>query len=106
MAILEEPIKEVLKLKNYIDGDWIESESDQIVDIVNPATQKIIAKVPMSTPNEVNAAIKSAKESFSEWRRTPPLARVRCMYRLKELFEENFEQLSSCLLYTSPSPRD
>jgi malonate-semialdehyde dehydrogenase (acetylating)/methylmalonate-semialdehyde dehydrogenase len=94
MAILEEPIKEVLKLKNYIDGEWVESESGEILDIVNPATQSVIAKVPMSTPDEVNGAVEAAKEAFPEWRRTTPLARARCMFRLKELLEETFEQLS------------
>jgi len=90
MAILEEPIKEVMKLQNYIDGEWVESESDQILDVVNPTTQKTLAKVPMSTSDEVNAA----KEAFPEWRKTTPLARVRCLFRLKELLEENFEPLS------------
>jgi len=94
MAILEEPIKEVLELKNYINGEWVESKSDHILDIVNPATQKTIAKVPMSTRDEVNAAIKAAREAFPDWRRTTPLARVRCLFRLKELLEENFEELS------------
>jgi len=94
MAILEEPIREVIKLQNYIDGEWIESESDQILDVLNPATQKLLAKVPMSTRDEVNAAVKAAKEAFPEWRQTPPLARVRCLFRLKELLEESFEQLS------------
>ena len=48
----------------------------------------------MSTTDEVNAAVAAAKEAFPEWRRTTPLARVRCLFRLKELLEENFEQLS------------
>jgi len=94
MALLDEPIQEVLKLRNYVDGEWLESESDQVLDIVNPATQKAIAKVPMSTSNEVNAAVAAAKEAFPDWRRTPPLSRVRCLFRLKELMEENFEELS------------
>jgi malonate-semialdehyde dehydrogenase (acetylating)/methylmalonate-semialdehyde dehydrogenase len=94
MAVLEEPLKEVVKLKNYINGEWVESKSDKILDIVNPATQKVISRVPMSTPDEVNEAIKAAREAFPEWRRTTPLTRVRCLFRLKELFEENFEQLS------------
>jgi len=62
MALLEEPIKEILKLKNYINGEWVESESDQVLDIINPATQKTIAKVPMSTRDEVNTAIEAARE--------------------------------------------
>jgi len=65
MALLEEPIKkEVLKFRNYINGEWVESESDQILDIINPAIQKTIAKVPMSTKDEVNTAVKAAKEAF------------------------------------------
>lgn len=94
MAILEEPIKGVLKFKNYIDGEWVESKSDRILDIVNPATCKIIAKAPMSTGEEVDTAVRAAREAFPEWRRTTPLARARYLFRLKELLEEHFEELS------------
>lgn len=93
MAILEEPIKETLILKNYIGGEWVESEGE-FIDVVNPATCKVLAKVPVSTRDEINAAVEAAKEAFPEWRRTPPLARVRCLFRLKELMEERFEELS------------
>jgi len=94
MAILEEPIKEELRLKNFINGEWVESESGETWNVVNPATQRILGKVPMSTEAEVNAAINAAQEAFPEWRRTPPLARVRCLFRLKELLEKHFEELS------------
>jgi malonate-semialdehyde dehydrogenase (acetylating)/methylmalonate-semialdehyde dehydrogenase len=93
MAILEEPIKEVLELKNYVDGEWVESEGET-KDVVNPATGKTIATVPISTKEEIDAAVEAAKEAFPEWRRTPPLARARCLFRLKELMEQNFEELS------------
>ena len=94
MAVLEEPIKEELELENYIDGEWVKSESKEALNVVNPATQKVLARVPMSTAGEVNRAIEAAKEAFPEWRQTTPLARVRCLFRLKELLEENFEELS------------
>ncbi len=93
MTILEEPIKEVLTLRNYIGGEWVESEGE-LVDVVNPATCKVIAKVPISTRDEIDAAVEAAKEVFPEWRRTPPLARVRCLFRLKNLLEEHFEEVS------------
>ena len=70
MALLEEPINEVIELNNYIDGEWVKSKSDQILDIINPATQKTIAKVPMSTRDEVNAAVQAAQEAFPDWRST------------------------------------
>jgi malonate-semialdehyde dehydrogenase (acetylating)/methylmalonate-semialdehyde dehydrogenase len=94
MSILNEPIKEVLELKNYINGKWVKSASGKTLDVKNPATQQTIAKVPMSTKDEVNAAIAVAKEAFPEWRRTPPLVRARAFFRLKELLEEHFEELS------------
>ncbi len=93
MAILKEPIKETLHLENFIDGEWVKSEGET-KDVVNPATGKVIAKVPISTQAEFDEAVEAAKEAFPDWRRTPPLARVRCLFRLKELMEENFEELS------------
>jgi len=91
MVILEEPIKKVKTLKNYINGEWAESRSERILDVVNPATCKVIGRVPISTPEEVDKAVKAAKEAFPNWRRTTPLARARFLFRLKELLEENFE---------------
>ena len=93
MAILEEPIKEAKKLKNYINGEWVESKGET-KDVVNPATGRIIAKVPISTSDDIKAAVQASQEAFPDWRRTTPLARSRCLFRLKELLEENFEEIS------------
>ena len=93
MAILEEPIEKVLTLRNYVGEQWVESEGE-LVEVVNPANCKVIARVPVSTKDEIDAAVEAAKAVFPDWRRTPPLARVRCLFRLKELMEEHFEELS------------
>jgi len=93
MAILEEPIKEILEVKNYINGKWVKSKGE-IQEIINPATCKSIGKVWISTKEEIDSAIAAAKAAFQEWRRTTPLARSRILFRLKELLEEKFEELS------------
>jgi len=93
MAVLEEAVKEILLVKNYVGGEWVDSRGETR-DVINPANGKKIAEVPLSTGDELDAAVKAAKEAFQEWRTTPPVARVRCLYRLRELLEENFEQLS------------
>jgi malonate-semialdehyde dehydrogenase (acetylating)/methylmalonate-semialdehyde dehydrogenase len=93
LALLEEPLKEAVPLRNYINGVWMDSHGE-LVDVVNPATGKTIGKVPSSTADELKLAVDAAKEAFPEWRRTPPLARVRCLFRLKELMEEHFEEIS------------
>ena len=93
MTVLEEPITGVPLVKNFIGGEWVESKGE-IIDVVNPAKMEVVAKVPISTREEIDAAVKAAHEAFPDWRRTTPLARVRCLFRLKELMEENFEELS------------
>ncbi|MFO7742666.1 MAG: CoA-acylating methylmalonate-semialdehyde dehydrogenase [Anaerolineae bacterium] len=93
MTILEEPIKEPMQFKNYIDGEWVDSEGE-LQDIVNPATGKVIGQVPISTADELDEAVEAARETFPMWREVPPLARARTMIRLKQLLEENFEEVS------------
>ena len=93
MALLEEPIKGIPLVKNFIGGEWVESKGE-IKDVVNPATVKTIARVPISTKDEMAAAVEAAKEAFWDWRTTPSVARARCLFRLKELLEEHFEELS------------
>jgi len=93
MTVLEEPIKGVPLVKNFIGGEWVESKGE-IKDVVNPATYQTIAKVPISTRDEIDAAVKAAQEAYPDWRTTTPLARARCLFRLKELLEENFEEVS------------
>ncbi|MBN1190473.1 MAG: CoA-acylating methylmalonate-semialdehyde dehydrogenase [Dehalococcoidales bacterium] len=93
MAILEEPIKGVKNVKNYINGEWVDSKGEY-VDVVNPANMKVIGKCPISTKNEFDSAVQAAKEAYPDWRRTTPLARTRMLFRLKQLMEENFEEIS------------
>jgi malonate-semialdehyde dehydrogenase (acetylating)/methylmalonate-semialdehyde dehydrogenase len=81
-------------LQNFIDGDWVHSQSDETLEIHNPATGEVIAKVPLSTATEVEAAIDAAHAAFDDWRETPPYARARYFFRLKELMEERFEDIA------------
>ncbi len=71
MAVLEEPVKGVRLIKNFINGEWLESKGETH-DVVNPANCQIIARAPDSTKDEVNAAVQAAKEVFPSWRTTPP----------------------------------
>ncbi|UCH36870.1 MAG: aldehyde dehydrogenase family protein, partial [Candidatus Bathyarchaeota archaeon] len=94
MSILEEPITKVLHLSNYVDGEWVASKSNKWKPVINPATMRQIAEVPLSTESEVDRAVDAASKAFPRWRRTTPLARSRYFFRLKELLEANFEELS------------
>ncbi|MGD9320733.1 MAG: aldehyde dehydrogenase family protein, partial [Desulfobacteraceae bacterium] len=85
-------------MKNYINGEWMNSESSTMGDVWCPATGEKIAEVPYSTAAELNRAVEAAKAAYPEWRHTPPLTRSRYLFRLKELFEEYFEDIARVLV--------
>jgi len=84
----------VKKTKNYINGEWVASKSDRIIEVTNPATGEVLAEEVLSTPEEASAAVEAAQEAFREWRETPPYTRARYMFRLKEAMEERFEEIA------------
>lgn len=94
MSVLEEPIKEVRTLQNYINGEWVKAKTKETWDVINPATMTVLAQVPISGAEDIADAVKAAKEAFPRWRRTPPVTRARYMFRLKMAMEEHFEELA------------
>ena len=81
-------------LHNYIDGSWINSGASQVLEVRNPATDEVLAKVPLSPAEEVDLAAKAAAAAFPAWRRTPAPARIQYLFKLKDLMEQHFEELS------------
>ncbi|MEW5759464.1 MAG: CoA-acylating methylmalonate-semialdehyde dehydrogenase [Candidatus Thermoplasmatota archaeon] len=86
------------KLKNYINGNWVDSKTKNFLPVRNPATAKVIGEVPLSTKDEVYMAVRAAKEAFNDWRETSPLSRARYFFDLKNIFEENFEELARVIV--------
>jgi malonate-semialdehyde dehydrogenase (acetylating)/methylmalonate-semialdehyde dehydrogenase len=84
-------------MKNYINGEWVESNSTTMGDVWNPAQGEKIAQVAYGTSEDVDKAVKAAKDAYWDWRTTPPLTRARYLFRLKDAFEENFEEIARVL---------
>ncbi|MEM0343540.1 MAG: aldehyde dehydrogenase family protein, partial [Thermoplasmata archaeon] len=94
MALLP-PVKEDYgKVKNFINGEWVDSHTDKWLDVRDPATTKVIGKVPLSTVEETTAAIEAAQEAWWAWRETPPVSRARLMFNLKAIMEREFENIA------------
>ena len=84
-------------VKMLLDGQFIESKSSEWHDVVNPATQEILAQVPFATDDEINAAIGSAKAAYKSWRNTPIAARARIMLKLQALVREHMTRIAHTL---------
>lgn len=85
---------EVKKLKNYINGEWVESTSRQTETVVNPATGEVIAQVPLSTKVEVDLAVQAASEAFQSWSQTPVPKRARILFTYQQLLVKHWEELA------------
>ncbi|WP_421384768.1 CoA-acylating methylmalonate-semialdehyde dehydrogenase [Bacillus salacetis] len=95
MSVIKE---EVAVLKNYIDGEWVESLSSQTLEVVNPATNKELARVPISTKEDVDRAVKAAKKASKTWRTVPVPKRARYLYKYHALLSENHEELAKLVV--------
>ncbi len=81
-------------LQNYINGVWISSASENFRSVTNPATDEILAKVPVSTLSELEVAVQNAHKVFESWRRVPVTTRIQYFFKLKTLLEASFEDLA------------
>jgi malonate-semialdehyde dehydrogenase (acetylating)/methylmalonate-semialdehyde dehydrogenase len=87
----------VQKVKLLINGEWVESQTTEWHDIVNPATQQVLAKVPFATAAEVDAAVSAAQHAFQTWKLTPIGARMRIMLKLQALIREHSKRIAVVL---------
>jgi malonate-semialdehyde dehydrogenase (acetylating)/methylmalonate-semialdehyde dehydrogenase len=85
---------QTLDLQNYVGGSWHRSSTTEYVDVANPATAEILARTPLSTVTDVNAAVQAAADAFPAWRRTSPGERVQYLFKLKNLLEEHIDEIA------------
>jgi malonate-semialdehyde dehydrogenase (acetylating)/methylmalonate-semialdehyde dehydrogenase len=85
------------RVKLLIGGRFIESKTTEWGDVVNPATQEVLASVPFAIEAEIDAAVASAKEAFRTWRLTPLAARARVMLKLQALVRQHMNRIARTL---------
>ncbi|PYU00945.1 MAG: methylmalonate-semialdehyde dehydrogenase (CoA acylating) [Acidobacteria bacterium] len=85
---------QVLELENYVDGAWRRANASEFAEVTNPATAELLGRTPLSSPADVDAAVRAAAAAFPAWRRTPPGERIQYLFRLKNLLEENIDELA------------
>ncbi|MDV6315405.1 CoA-acylating methylmalonate-semialdehyde dehydrogenase [Idiomarina sp. HP20-50] len=85
------------KVPLYIDGEFVASKSEQWIPVTNPATQEVIAEVPVATQSEMEAAVNSAREAFKTWKEVPVSERARVMMRYQALLKEHQEEIAETL---------
>src|SRR3954465_5822457 len=85
---------DIRTLDNFIGGRWVTARATDFFDVHNPAVGDIIGRTPLSTADDVDAAVQAAANAFPGWRDTPVNARAPYLYKFKALCEQHFEELA------------
>jgi aldehyde dehydrogenase (NAD+) len=87
----------IKQTRMLIDGKWVDAVSGKTFETINPATGEVIANVAMGEKADVDKAVAAARRAFEKgpWRRMNARERGRCLNRLADLIEKNFDELAA-----------
>ncbi len=83
------------RVKNFYNGEFLESSSGELLDVISPLDGALLSQVPMSSSDELNAAVDSAKRAAVGWAQMPIKERVQVFFRYRHLLEKNLEELTA-----------
>src|ERR687896_1044527 len=79
--------------RHHIGGEWARGHGGETIDVINPATQDVLLRVPRGGPEDVDAAVQAAAGAFPAWRDTNPMVRADLLHRWAELIGEHQHEL-------------
>src|SRR5690606_9315965 len=88
----------------YIGGAWTASASGEAIDVVNPATEEVIDRVPAGAPGDVHTAVEAARRAFPGWSAMPPAERGKLLGAAADLLKERADDIARTIATDMGSP--
>jgi succinate-semialdehyde dehydrogenase / glutarate-semialdehyde dehydrogenase len=85
-------------LELFIDGEWLNGDGRTGEDVINPATEKSLARLPHASTADLDRALEAAKKGFAVWRATSAYERAKIMRKAAELMRERYDAISKILV--------
>jgi len=82
-------------LKNYINGEWVESKSASFLDVINPSDGSLLSKVPAGSSEDVALATEKAHQAYQSWREIPATQRIQYFFKMKQILELNANEIAT-----------
>src|SRR5690554_778560 len=89
--------KDVPRIPMLIGGELVQSQTTEWRDVINPATQEVVAQVPFCTREELDRAVANAKQAFDTWRNSSQGTHMRVMLNLQKLMRDNTAALAKAI---------
>ena len=96
--------KNLFREQCYINGEWVSSNNKEIIEVNNPSTLQIIAKVPKCGKDETQYAIGKANEAWDDWKNRPAIERSSFLRKWFNLIENNKEDLAKIMTLEQGKP--
>ena len=78
-------------LKFYINGEWVKSESNELIDVINPANEEVLGRITAGTKEDINNAVKAALSAFSSFQHTSKVERIELLNNIITEYENRYD---------------
>jgi 1-pyrroline dehydrogenase len=90
---MTDTLEAVKTYQQFIGGEWFDSASGETLDVINPANDQVIAKVPRSASEDVDRAVEAADKAFPAWGSATPAERSNALLKLADAIEARGEEI-------------
>ncbi|AVG24194.1 aldehyde dehydrogenase [Pontimonas salivibrio] len=92
-------------LKNFINGQYVDSKGSETIPLVDPATEEVYAHSPISSAADVDDAYQAASKAFEGWSETTPAERQLALFRIADELEKRGEEFADLESQDAGKPR-
>jgi 1-pyrroline dehydrogenase len=89
-----ETLEKAKTYQQFIGGQWVDSAAGGSLDVINPANDEVVARVPASDTEDVDRAVQAAASAFESWQKTTPQERMTALLKLADIVEANADELT------------
>ena len=88
----------------YINGEWVKPFKQNDFEVINPSSEKVCATISLVTEEDVNKAVKSAKESFSSWSVVEKEYKISLLEKLYKIYMSRWDELTESMTIEMGAP--
>ena len=91
-------------LNFYINGEWVKSESNETIDVINPANEEVIGQVTAGTKEDIDKAVSAALDAFSSFQKTTKAQRIELLKKVITEYEARYDDFVQTITKEMGSP--
>ena len=92
--------------KFYINGQWCNPISSQVLDVINPANEEIVSQITLGNEQDLNNAVEAAKNSFDSWSVSSVDERLKLLNKLRDIYQKRFDEMTIAITIEMGCPKD